>query len=268
MALWLVPVASPAHEYWLAPSTYRAAPGASIEVRAFAGTGFRGTPNPFAAPRTVRLIVRTDRKRDVAGLAVNGDPRLARFVLADGKGASVAFESGFTAIELSGPDFDRYLAAEGLDAPLAARRRAGANLRSARERYRRCAKTWISGSDLRRSLDPFGLPLEIVPLSDPTRGSPLAVRLVEGGRPLAGALVRAWRAGLAPGAGGFAASARDSSGPVAQARSDRRGIAVLAIRGAGEWLVSAVHMKPSRDRTQAEWESTWASLTFARSEPR
>jgi hypothetical protein len=49
-----------------------------------------------------------------------------------------------------------------------------------------------------------------------------------------------------------------------QARSDAGGRVTLPTREAGEWLVSVVHMEPCRERSVADWESTWASLTFVR----
>jgi hypothetical protein len=36
------------------------------------------------------------------------------------------------------------------------------------------------------------------------------------------------------------------------------------VRESGEWLVSLVDMVPSAEPSEADWESTWASLTFAR----
>jgi uncharacterized GH25 family protein len=109
-----------------------------------------------------------------------------------------------------------------------------------------------------------GLPLEIVPMADPARGTRLRVRVLYHGQPLAHALVRAWRQPLAGGAVPLAAAARDSVGPAAEARTDRRGVATLPLGRTGEWLVSTVHMVPSEDRAVADWQSLWSSLTFAR----
>jgi hypothetical protein len=55
---------------------------------------------------------------------------------------------------------------------------------------------------------------------------------------------------------------------VVQARTDARGMVTLDTASPGEWLVSAVHMIPSEDRAEADWQSRWASLTFARVGPR
>ena len=108
-----------------------------------------------------------------------------------------------------------------------------------------------------RALTSFGLPLEIIPLSDPTGAGPVAIRLMFEGRPKSGALVRAWRAPLAS-----SPAERDSTGPVVEVRTDAHGEAKLDISGSGEWLVSSVVMIPSRKAT-SDWESCWASLTLA-----
>jgi hypothetical protein len=66
---------------------------------------------------------------------------------------------------------------------------------------------------------------------------------------------------------------RDSVAVAQAVRSDANGDVRLDVGAPGEWLVSAVHMLPA-SQTQhapgtpdADWESTWASLTFARLAP-
>jgi uncharacterized GH25 family protein len=174
----------------------------------------------------------------------------------------LAFESGFTPIELPGAQFNAYLAEEGLDGPIAARRQSGSD--PGRERYRRCAKSWLAGQDAARATAALGLPLEIVPLVLPGTQPILPVRVLWNGRPLSGALVNAWRA--PSGAGGVPtdAATRDSIGVVWRGRTDARGEAAVPVAGAGEWLLSVVQMVPCPDRGEADWESTWASLTFQR----
>jgi len=264
-------VAAPvgAHEYWLAFSRYQAAPGDTVDVRAFAGTGFRGELKPWAAPRAIRFVMRGPRELDLTRTAVNADPVWARFVTADAAGVLLAYESTFAKIELPGPQFEAYLELEGLDGPLAARRRTGA-MGPGRERYARCPKAWVAGSSIgkdahARALQPVGLTLELVPLADPTRPGPLRVRVLDHGSPLAGALVKAWRQPLDPRGRTRDAGARDSVDVAAHARSGADGVATLPIAGAGEWLISTVHMVPSEDPAEADWQSFWASLTFARS---
>jgi len=252
-----------AHEYWLAPSRYMVSAGQPVELSALAGTGFRGEKKPFATPHCVRLVARSSRLLDLSRVARDGEYTWARFAPADPGGALFAFESDFTPITLPAATFDAYLKQEGLDAPLAARLHAGQAV-PGRERFRRCAKAWLAGGDPARATTPIGLPLELVPLAAPGRDSRLAVRVLWQGRPLAGALVRAWRSSIGPDGIPADAETRDSVQVAWQVRTNDRGEALARVDAAGEWLISVVHMVPCPDRAIADWESTWGSLTFER----
>jgi uncharacterized GH25 family protein len=266
--LTLPPTAAAAHEFWLCPSRYRAAAGDTVGIGVLVGTGFRGEAKPYAATRAVKFTLAARTPVDLTPAAMNGGMRWASFVLPDEQGAMVAYQSNFAKVELPAREFDDYLRLEGLEAPLEARRKLGIGAGPGRERYARCPKTWIAGrrdaGGAVRAQRPAGLPLEIVPVSDPGGPNPLDVRVLWQGRPLAGALVRAWRRPLARGWAPVPEAARDSVGMKLQVRTDARGEARLALEGDGEWLVATVHMIPCRDRREADWESWWASLTFAR----
>jgi uncharacterized GH25 family protein len=264
-ALVAAPLPALAHEFWLAPSSYRAAAGQTVEIAAFVGTGFRGERKPYAAPRAMVFMMRGPREHDLRRVGVNGDLTMAHFVTADAGGVLVAYQSSFATIELPAAEFDAYLKLEGLDGPLAARARQGAKAGPGRERYARCPKTWIAGDEPGRATKPVDLPLEIVPLADPSAALPLSVEVRLRGRPLKGALVRAWRQPLTQGWQPKDATSRDSVGVAFETRTDGKGVAVLRGLGPGEWLVSSVHMTPCPERAVADWESLWASLTFARS---
>jgi len=255
--LILLPIAARAHEYWLEPSSYTAVANDTVVVRAFVGTGFRGELKPYAPTRIVRLELHAPDKRDLTGLAVNGDLNFARFVLPDDRGAIVAYQSNFAAIEMEAAKFDAYLIAEGLDEARAERARRGAT-GPARELYARCCKTWIAGSDVARVQAVLGLRHEIEVLGDPSRDARLRVRVLFDGKPRAGALVRAWRTTDVQ-----RAAERDSVGPEDEVRTGSDGTAILDVSRPGEWLLSTVHMLPSKLR-HADWESYWASLTFVR----
>ena len=103
-----------------------------------------------------------------------------------------------------------------------------------------------------------------MPLEDPTTSPTLRVRLLHLGRPLKGALVKVWNQSLLRVATPQDAATRDSVGVMAQARTNDDGVVTLPINRPGEWMVNAVHMMSSRDRSVADWESLWTSLTFAR----
>jgi hypothetical protein len=267
-ALLALPRGAAAHEFWIAPSRYDAASGATLELSAVAGTGFRGERKPWSPDHAVRFTLRTAKAIDLARAASPGDMTWTRFVPADDGGALVAFESDFLPIELPAAQFNHYLKSEGLDAPLAARKGLAT---PGRERYRRCAKAWLPGSQPDRATAPVGLPLELVPESAPGSTPELRLCVLWSGRPLAGALVKAWRTPLAASGATRPVFERDSVAVAWQGRSDAAGRVTIPVREAGEWLVSVVHMEASHSvwslpgsSVAADWESTWASLTFAR----
>ncbi len=252
-----------AHEYWLSPSRYDAPPRQAIGVAALAGTGFRGEWKPWSPARAVRFVARTDHSVDLSRAARPGEAPWLEFATTDGRGAMLAFESDFLPIELPAEQFDAYLADEGLRAPLAARRTSGSRT-PGRERYRRCAKAWLVGSDEARATTPIGLPLEIVPRQSPGSGSTLCVRVLSKGQPLAGARLRGWRSALGSAGEPRDPAARDSMAVAVQLLTNERGEALVPCAEQGEWMLSVVAMEPSRDRAAADWESTWSSLTFMR----
>ena len=264
MVIAAAPVPARAHEFWLAPSTYRAATGETVKLTAFVGTGFRGELKPFAARRALRWIASAARVQDLRPTSVNGDDVFGRWIATDDGGATIAYESNFVEIELEAPEFERYLALEGLDAVRKERAKLGLTKEPGRERYSRCPKTWIAGKDTKRATTPVGLTLELVPRSDPAAAGALDLDLLYRGKPLAGALVRAWNQPLDTGFRPTDGATRDSVGSVVEGRTDAAGHVRLVLTRGGEWLVSTVHMVPSRDPRASDWESFWASLTFAR----
>ena len=266
LALLTLARASAAHEFWIEPSRWDAARGTTIELSAVAGTGFRGERKPWSPDHAVRWVLRSEKPIDLARAASPGDMTWTRFAPSDDGGAMVAFESGFLPIELPAAAFDDYLRAEGLDAPLAARKGTAV---PGRERYRRCAKTWLAGAQATRATAPVGMPLELVPEAAPGSTRELRLRVLWNGRPLSGALVKAWRTPFSSAGLPRPAFERDSASVAWRGRSDAAGAVTIPVRDDGAWLVSAVHMERmerSHAAEQADWESTWASLAFARAE--
>jgi len=254
------------HEYWLSPSTYRAVPGRPLALRARTGEGFVGQAKIFERSRTLRLTARVAHDLDLGQVAERGDSLWAWFQPADRGGVLMAYESTFQPITVDSVKFDRYLVDDGLDGARAVRQARG-ETGPGHERYRRCAKTWVSGDDDRaavaRATRPVGMPIEIVPLAVPGKESMLRVRVLFAGQPLANALVHAWHQPLGDAAALSPAVARDTMQVASGTRTDRDGVVEVPVADAGEWLIGVVHMVPSSDPV-AEWESSWASLTFAR----
>ncbi|RYE05622.1 MAG: DUF4198 domain-containing protein [Sphingobacteriales bacterium] len=123
-----------------------------------------------------------------------------------------------------------------------------------REMYQRCAKTLMQqGNSLDSVYATFtGMPMEIIPTQHPYRiktTSSAAFQVLYKGKPLQHALVLAWH---------------KTNGKTTHttARSDADGRVVFPINPAGSWMISAVHMVPYENATEADWQSYWASYTF------
>jgi len=257
----LLALPAAAHDFWIEPTRFEPAPGEGVALRLFVGEHFRGDAVARPAAAGLHRFVVADANGP-ASAAVPGRPggdpagllRLAR------PGAYVVGLHGKpNRIELPADRFNAYLELEGLQAILALRAARGQTDQPAREIYSRCAKSLLlSGPAAARGPAAdraLGFPLELIAERRPETlpdGDALPVRLLYEGQPLAGALVVALR--------------RADPARTIERRSDAEGRVRLPLSGAGPWLVKAVHMRPAAAGSGADWESLWASLTFAGSE--
>jgi hypothetical protein len=275
-----------AHDLWIEPSAYTPAPGTRMAVRLFIGQLFQGDVFPRDPKYLVRFAVIGAGGEapipgvpdtDPAGFLVTGSPGFYLLV----------YTSRQAAVELPAAKFEKYLAEEGLEPISALRARRGQSAAPAKELYSRCAKSLIAvggyaGSEARAALARegrpgtgdgrppaaggtppaslpgvpadrvLGLTLELVPEKNPyalAAGQELPVRLLYRGAPLAGAKV--------------AAVPKEQPSRQVAARTDAQGRVRLPLGGGGAWLVKAVHMIAAPPGSGADWESFWASLTFA-----
>ena len=105
----------------------------------------------------------------------------------------------------------------------------------------------------RAALAPAGRPRPWSSCPRPTRGrsragGTFALRLLYRGKPLAGALVKAFP--------------KDGNERRLSARTDAQGRVRFVLPEGGIWLISAVHMIDAPAASGARWESLWSSLTF------
>ena len=146
---------------------------------------------------------------------------------------------------------------EGLDFIKLLREDAGTADKPGRERYRRHIKTVIqagpnAASDKTYSIR-TGQRLELVPLNNPLTmkaGSKLGVLVLFDGQPLEGALVKAWH--KQSGQTLLIRSTTSSAGKVSFNLPHR-----------GGWMLSVVHMLPTRDVPDIDWDSFWGNLSFS-----
>lgn len=186
--------------------------------------------------------------------AVSGDDPAGTVTIADPGLTVIGYHSRKYPLRFDSlAEFERYLRLEGLDHLLDAARKRHTAKGLIFEQYERCAKTLLAGPDISNAPPDrtLGLPLELLAETNPYRLDPdrkLRVRLLYHGKPLAGALVKAF-------------NKTDPLQPL-ETRTDGDGRATFTLARPGAWLVSAVHMIPAPLLSDADWQSSRASVTF------
>ena len=153
--------------------------------------------------------------------------------------------------------FAEYLREEGLEQVVSARPPAGESERPARERYAKHVKAvFQKGAPRTPGFEAvLGHPAELVPLANPYSlgvGDTLDVRTLLGGRAAPNEVVIA--GGTLPS--GRAIAAR-------RLRADAAGLVRVPLVAPGRWYVRFIHIERLRADSAADYESRWATLTFA-----
>jgi uncharacterized GH25 family protein len=240
-----------AHAFWVQPSDFWVTPRAAISLSLQVGDAFSQQRSPIPPERITRF----------QAIGPGGDAK-------DARGGTLRFaEPGAYLVVLetdnrgysrqSAERFNAYLEAEGLTPALAYRTRTHQMHVDGFERYSRAAKSLVlvgarnsSGRDC--ITRPLGLRLEIVPQVNPydvPRPAQFPVRVLYDGRPLAGALVKLmnleWDLDVAD-----------------QRRTNVAGIAAFAMPATGRWLISVIWTERLTNASDADYETTFSSLTF------
>ncbi len=265
----LLTTAALAHEFWLEAPRFRLQPGQMVNVHTFVGENFHGEPWTTKAAKIQRLVRYGPTPADSTDLTPQNftetDTFRTGFTFAQPGTHVVLLRSTNSFIELPAEQFTAYLREEGLDYALKLRQENDQMAQPGRETYRRCAKTLVqvgeatataaaTDSACRRI---YGLPLELVPEQNPyrlTADKALTVRVLRAGRPAFGAAVQVWQ--RQPG--GLPTTHYTT-------RANQNGRILLRLSGPGPYLLATVDMSaaPAKLRARADWQSTWASLTFA-----
>ena len=253
-----------AHDMWIEPSGFEPGQGTRLAVRLRIGQQFQGDPFPRDPALLLRFaVIGPGGGANAAEAPIQGVPGTdpAGYLVTGGPGLyELVYASRHAAVELDAARFEKYLADEGLEAISAQRARRGQGAAAVKEIYSRCAKSLIAVGGA-AAADPrvaaghdrvLGLTLELIPEKNPyslVPGQELPLRLLYRGAPLAGAKV--------------AALPKQQPARQVAARTDAQGRVRLPLGGGGVWLVKAVHMIAAPAGSGADWESFWASLTFA-----
>ena len=254
-----------AHEFWLEPVGKPLKAGASVELSLYVGEFFDGVLVGFSAPQTASLKhigPSGTTTRDLMALVPPQPVANLKLPLGTPGTHLIAFDSQPSQIELPAGQFHAYLHDEGLDFIKAQCEAAGTADKPGRERYRRHVKTLLAvghaagqdatpaGSDKIHATR-VGQRLELVPLNDPLRlaaGGALGLQLLFEGKPLQGALVKAWHK-------------QSGQTLIIRAITTARGKVTFNLPYAGAWMVSVVHMVPAGAK-DIDWDSLWANLSF------
>ena len=251
-----------AHDLWLVPVQFTAAPGGRVAVMMNTGDTF---PTSDAA-------VKPERTERAALISGEGSFRVTTFrteatstvadVIAPSKEGGAIVEVVLKPIATKQPraSFDDFVKHEGLDAIAAQLARTPDRRAEERRTYAKYAKTLLrvgSGKGAAKLYQkPLGHRLEIVADADPFSlkpGATLPVRLLFDGKPLAGARIVI----------GSAAPVTATQSKMPGVRTDTEGRARLQLdRSGGAHYVHALHMIPATGRSDVEWDSFWATLTF------
>ncbi|MEA1675164.1 DUF4198 domain-containing protein [Nitrospirillum sp. BR 11163] len=248
-----------AHDFWVQPESFRAAPEATLPLTLQVGHG----PYRQRSPLAVRRIVRfqdmapdgavTDLRPDLhpGGATEDGAVRLTT----PGTHVLVLETDDKAQSHLPALRFNDYLVVEGLTPALELRRAAGRMDADGAENYSRRAKALVRVGDFgdgALATRPQGLTLEIVPEVDPyaqPQPADLPVRVYYEGRSLAGALVK------------LTDLAHDAE-PVETHRTDAEGRARFPMPASGDWLLNVVWTKPQPPTAETDFETVFSSLSF------
>jgi len=241
-----------AHDFWIEPGSFAPAIGDRIALHLRVGEGFAGEPVPRNPQRIERFAAIGPGGAEIPAAGEPGaDP--AGSLQLTGPGLHIAvYRSTPAFIELEAAKFEEYLRQEGLEPVLDERRRRGEQSAPGRELYSRSVKALLSVGGTGGLDRALGLPLELVAESDPqtlAAAGELAVRLLFRGAPLAGAQV--------------VALPKQGAARQVVRRTDAEGRVAFPLAVPGPWLIKAVHMVRLESDPRAQWESVWASLTFA-----
>jgi uncharacterized GH25 family protein len=255
VTLFLVIVPARAHDYWLMPESFFAAPGSTDELRLLMGDDFVvEEERPFQKKPTLRFRHFAGKETsDLSG--EDGKKPFARLSLKESVTHLIALDRASSLIKLEADKFNKYLKEEGLDAILEARRKAGEDRSPGRERYSRYIKTLIQAGDKPddTATRVIGQKLEIVLQANPYRlkaGDSLTVKVLFEGKPLARAKV-------------FAHHREKEKTRTQSTTTSAEGLATFKLNASGPWLIRLVHMRRAVKDADADWESFWAALTFA-----
>jgi len=242
-----------AHDVWMQTDRFSVPVGTVVPYQVYSGHGKSREPWDVELARVASLRTISARGSAVLSPSRAGEGKI-RFTK---RGTYVvAMVSNLARSDLPALRFLDYAKTEGLTPIIELRERQGLNATNGREVYSRRTKMLVrvgnTAAPQAHVTRPVGLTLELVPRRDPfalRAGQAMPLRVYYYGRPLAGATVKLNNL-----------DADDK--PVATVVTDATGHAVLKHPGAGRWQLNTIWSRPIVGNPDAEFETTFSSLTF------
>ena len=243
-----------AHEFWIDPVAHHVAPGDGIAANLRVGQKFDGDIFPYLSAHFEAFTI-TDARgtRDYSG--DQGDRPALEMEAAEPGLTILTYVSRPSALVYrKWEKFLSYTKNEGLKDAVAIHLADDLPKTGFREEYQRHAKALIQVGPVRPDARETaqGLDLELVALGnpfDPAQGT-LPVALLRFGKPAPDVQIAIFRKG-------------PEGVTVAKLRTDEEGRADIPLEDGARYLLNAVIMDRT-ERDGVDWDSDWASLTFAR----
>jgi uncharacterized GH25 family protein len=254
LVLFMVVSSITAHDLWLVPQKFMVDPGGLLIVSANTGMDFPKSLSAVDPDRVDRfIIVGKSTEEHVTDSGVKGDSLVAEYRFKKPGTYIIGMALKPKEIRLTGREFNEYLLHDGLPNIYELRKKEGILDKPAVEHYSKYPKTVVQvGNKLTSTpLEPLGLPIEIVPKTNPYQlkaGDELTVVVIFKGKPLHQAEI-AWSY---PGKGEEFAGSK---------KTDAVGSASIPLVKKGPYVIRLTHMEWVKEESH-EWESYWASLTF------
>ena len=255
--------AANAHDFWVQPRSFNPAVGQPDPVTIEVGHGPFRSRWSGALDRVVLFRnVSTRGKVDLKPV-LHPTPDQDAILSFSAPGTQMLlFESTDALSNLPSIRYNDYAKIEGLTPALEYRAKNGQMQANGRESYSRRCKALINvgtgGKPNPAITQPVGFALEIVPAVSPYALKPgqlLPVQVLFQGKPLAGALVKL-------------TNLEFDVRPVSMHLTDAAGRAQFEIPRTGDWLINVIWTQPIKGNPDADFETTFSSLTFGYSASR
>lgn len=242
-----------AHDFWLEAQPFYTESGKTVDLSVHVGNDFAGESLPNIVNwYTDFSLYQATSKTKVKG-ELGRDP--AGFFIPEQNGTyAIGYQSTFSYVEIDSDTFNRYLKEEGLDNAIDYRQKYNQTQAEGKENYIRHAKVLVQAGnefDIDNSALKFGYELEIIPVENPYLkkiNDNLDVQILYKNKPIDNILLIAFT--------------KTNPQQTQRVRSDQNGKATITLNQTGPWLLKAVKIL-KLEENKADWQSHWASLTFA-----